>query len=36
MSIALRDVDGEQLASGTTDSDGRISQVNVDPLAPGT
>ncbi|MCM3898003.1 MULTISPECIES: hydroxyisourate hydrolase [Gordonia] len=36
MSVILRDVDGEQLASGTTNSDGRIPQVNTDPLAPGT
>ncbi|MGV9824506.1 MULTISPECIES: hydroxyisourate hydrolase [unclassified Gordonia (in: high G+C Gram-positive bacteria)] len=36
MSVSLRAVDGEELATGVTDDDGRISQVNRDPLAPGT
>ncbi len=36
MAITLRDIDGVALASGVTDPDGRIGQVNTAPLEPGT
>lgn len=33
--VSLQDAAGGEVASGVTDSDGRIAQVNTDPLVPG-
>ncbi|ASR02595.1 hydroxyisourate hydrolase [Gordonia rubripertincta] len=33
--VCLQDASGTELASGTTDSDGRIGKVNTDALVPG-
>ena len=35
MEVSLQDAAGGHVATGTTDSDGRISQVNTDSLVPG-
>ncbi|MFT4041831.1 MAG: hydroxyisourate hydrolase [Gordonia sp. (in: high G+C Gram-positive bacteria)] len=36
MVVTLRDADGTELTSGITDADGRIGQVNREPLPPGS
>ncbi|MDL9945963.1 hydroxyisourate hydrolase [Gordonia sp. ABSL11-1] len=33
--VSLQDASGTELASGVTDTDGRIAQVNVEALVPG-
>lgn len=35
MAVSLQDAAGGEVAAGVTDSDGRIGQVNTDPLVPG-
>lgn len=36
MSVSLQDASGTELSAGTTDADGRITQVNTTPLVAGT
>ncbi|MYR06168.1 hydroxyisourate hydrolase [Gordonia sp. SID5947] len=36
VAISLRDSTGTVLATGVTDDDGRIAQVNTEPVTPGT
>lgn len=35
LAVSLQDASGTELASGATDSDGRIARVNTDDLVPG-